>query len=114
MIYVDEFRLWLPRQPRPFHEGSSHLTSDVSLDELHEFARRLGLKKSWFQPRCSLHKWVATGDRGIDLSSHYDLTRSRRERALAMSAVFMPIREQIRRRASSLAAPVAGAKEGGR
>ena len=27
-----------------------HMVSDASLDELHAFAAKLGLKRSWFQP----------------------------------------------------------------
>lgn len=83
-VYVDEFRLWLPRQPRPFHKGSCHLTAD-SIEELHEFARRIGLRRGWFQ--------------GKSLVPHYDLTEPRRERALAAGATFVPARTQaIRRR----------------
>jgi hypothetical protein len=85
-VYVDEFRLWLPRQPRPFHEGSCHLTADT-LDELHDFARRIGLRRGWFQKH--------------HIAPHYDLTEARRDRALAAGAVFVPAREQsMRRRAA--------------
>ena len=89
MVYVDEFRLWLPTQPRPFHQGSSHLTADT-VDELHSFAARIGMKRSWFQDH--------------PLLKHYDLVRSRRERALVLGAVFVPMREQLRRRRERLAA----------
>lgn len=39
-VYVDELKLWLPNQRRPFHDGSCHLTADT-LDELHDFAQRI-------------------------------------------------------------------------
>ncbi|MDI2141302.1 MULTISPECIES: DUF4031 domain-containing protein [unclassified Pseudomonas] len=48
-----------------------HLVAD-SLDELHSFADRLGLKRSWFQSKT--------------LYPHYDVTKSVRTRALAMGA----------------------------
>lgn len=83
-VYVDECVLWLPRQPRPFHNGSSHLTA-TDEGELHTFARRLGLKRGWFQYR-------AIG------GSHYDLTPARREKAIQMGALFVPAREQARTR----------------
>lgn len=86
MIMVDELKMWLPRQPRPFHEGSCHLTSDGpnAIDELHAFARKLGLKRGWFQERSS---WP-----------HYDLTPARRVKALELGAVFVPAKEQARAR----------------
>lgn len=48
MIYVDTQRehrvggrIW----------WCSHMMSDVGVDELHEFAARLGLKRNWFQDK---------------------------------------------------------------
>lgn len=78
-VYVDEFKLWLPRQPRPFQDGSAHLSADT-LDELHKFARNIGMQRSWFQKHVSM--------------PHYDLVWSRRERALELGAVFVPARQQ--------------------
>ncbi|MEE4156199.1 DUF4031 domain-containing protein [Pseudomonas viridiflava] len=49
----------------------SHLVAD-SLDELHAFADKLGLRRSWFQSKT--------------LYPHYDVTKSVRTRALAMGA----------------------------
>ena len=82
-VYVDEFKLWLPRQRRPFHLGSSHLTADT-VEELHELAQRIGLKRGWFQNH--------------PLHPHYDRTISRRTAALAAGAVFVPCREQAVKR----------------
>ncbi|EKJ8514540.1 TPA: DUF4031 domain-containing protein [Pseudomonas aeruginosa] len=48
-----------------------HLVADT-LDELHEFAARLGLRRSWFQCRNY---------------PHYDVTVSVRMRALKMGAI---------------------------
>jgi hypothetical protein len=46
----------------------AHLVSDVSLEELHAFADRLGLERAWFQ-----------GD-------HYDVPTEVRQRAIALGA----------------------------
>lgn len=82
-VYVDELKLWLPRQPRPFQAGSCHLSADT-LDELHAFARRIGLKRAWFQ--------------GHPVMPHYDLTASRRARAIELGAAFVPLRQHLRER----------------
>ena len=62
-----------------------HLVTDSDLDELHEFAKKLGLKRSWFQ---------ISGNQIF----HYDLTTARkREQALALGAIFVDGREVVRR-----------------
>lgn len=81
-VYVDELRQW-PTRIRCFKPGSCHLMADT-LDELHAFAARLGLKRAWFQD----HR----------LHPHYDLTASKRARALELGAVFVPGKEQARAR----------------
>ena len=60
-------------------ERWSHLVSDVSYDELHEFAARLGVPRRAFQ-----------GD-------HYDIPASLREPALALGAQAVPARELLLR-----------------
>jgi hypothetical protein len=50
---------------------SCHLIADT-VEELHEFAARLGMKRSWFQPVSS---------------PHYDLTVRRRAKAVALGAI---------------------------
>ena len=57
----------------------AHLASDESLEELHEFAERLGLRREWFQ-----------GD-------HYDVPAEVRDRALALGAVAVDSRELVHR-----------------
>lgn len=57
-----------------------HLVAD-SLDELHQFAERLGLKRDWFQDRASY--------------PHYDVTMSVRERALGIGALPARKRQMI-------------------
>ena len=57
----------------------AHLASDDSHDELHRFARRLGLERTYFQ-----------GD-------HYDIPDRLRERALALGAEPVSSRELVTR-----------------
>jgi hypothetical protein len=64
----------------PFLRGSCHLTA-TTLEELHEFAAKLGLKREWFQE----HRLI----------SHYDLTPSKRALALRLGAEVVPMRIQL-------------------
>jgi len=80
---VDELRVWPNARP-PFHRGSCHLTTDGDLDELHEFAASIGMKRAWFQDHV--------------LAPHYDLTPQRRTKAILFGAVEVPAREQARQR----------------
>ncbi len=84
MIMVDELIVWPGAKPRAFDKGSCHLTTDGNVDELHEFAGALGLNRSWFQK----HR----------LAPHYDLTPRKRALALELGAVFVPARDQARKR----------------
>jgi len=84
MILVDELQTWPLAKP-PFRKGFCHLTVvNGTLDELHAFAARLGLRREWFQEHPIAH--------------HYDLTPAKRERALKLGAVFRTAREQSRDR----------------
>jgi hypothetical protein len=60
----------------------SHLTvgPDDDLAELHEFARRLGLQRRWFQDK----PWPR---------QHYDVTESKRQQAIRLGAVAITWRE---------------------
>jgi hypothetical protein len=55
-----------------------------TLEELHEMADKIGLKRSWFQGKAS--------------TPHYDLIESKRELALKNGAVFKSAREQAQAR----------------
>ena len=55
--------------------GGGHLQADT-LDELHEFADRMGLRREWFQSKP-----------GRPENDHYDLTRAGRELALECGAI---------------------------
>ena len=57
-----------------------HLVAD-SLDELHAFAARIGLRRGWFQDRASY--------------PHYDVTTDVRERALLAGALASRKREVL-------------------
>lgn len=77
MVAVDELRVW-PTSVRCFAAGSCHLVGDT-VTELHAFARRLGLRRAWFQ----------------NLSvPHYDLTPTKRAEAIRMGALEIPARVQ--------------------
>lgn len=75
-VYVDDlFKFPKPRHWRGrwvFADGSCHLFADT-LDELHEFAAKIGMKRAWFQDRTRL--------------PHYDLTPSRRAMAVRLGAI---------------------------
>ena len=62
-----------------------HMVSDVSAEELHAFAARLGLQRRWSQerPRASAH--------------HYDLQPARRAFALELGAHAVTSRELVQR-----------------
>lgn len=60
-------------------ERWAHLVSDVSYDELHAFAARLGLERAWFQ-----------GD-------HYDIPARMRDQAIAAGAQPVAARDLVRR-----------------
>ncbi len=66
--------IW-PRRGRLF----AHLVSDHSYEELHQFARSLGLRREWFE-----------GD-------HYDVPTEVREQAIAQGAVPVSAGELVRR-----------------
>ena len=59
-----------------------HLVAD-SLDELHAFAAKLGLRRAWFQNTASY--------------PHYDVTVAVRDRAISLGAVLADRRTMIER-----------------
>ena len=79
-VYVDALQP-RPSSPRWKHGDSCHLTADT-LDELHTFARRIGLRRGWFQNA---------------MLPHYDLTARRRLAALAAGAIPIDRNEVARR-----------------
>jgi len=81
-IYVDSLRPVLRDNPHWPWPTSCHLYGD-SLEELHAFAGRIQLRRSWFQNHARL--------------PHYDLTAARRERAVRAGAVEVTSREMVER-----------------
>lgn len=67
MIYVDALINWGWRLG-----PSCHLIADT-LEELHEFAKSIGMRRAWFQDHGRL--------------PHYDLTAARREKAVKLGAI---------------------------
>ncbi len=78
MIYVDEFRQW-----GVLRQQTSHLTAD-SVEELRAFAQEIGIPKG---------RWHAGAS-----TPHYDLNFGWRETALENGAVFVPAKDQARKR----------------
>jgi 1-aminocyclopropane-1-carboxylate deaminase/D-cysteine desulfhydrase-like pyridoxal-dependent ACC family enzyme len=87
IVMVDEVRIW-PNAKGIFRKGSAHLTVDGStpehLEALHAFAKRLGLRREWFQD----HR----------LAPHYDLVPARHAAALELGAELVDAYEQAKRR----------------
>lgn len=81
-VRVDDLKVWPHAVHRCFLKGSAHLTADT-LEELHAFAARLGLKRSWFQDK---------------IVPHYDLSPQKHALALRLGAVYMSAMDQSRMR----------------
>lgn len=73
-VYVDDLRDYGWRLG-----PSCHLWAD-DIDELHTFAARIGMKRSWFQD---------------NTLPHYDLVKSRRDRAIQLGAVQLDRRSAV-------------------
>jgi len=83
MIYVDPIQPCLKSKRWPY-KTSCHLfcDPDTSLEELHEFAVSIGLKRNWFQDHTRL--------------PHYDLTEYMRMKAILKGAVELNVEEAVR------------------
>jgi hypothetical protein len=86
MIYVDDVgipaKVWNKRTGRYVESRWYHLISDqIDTAELHAFASRLGLHRSYFQQGKALGGQVL--DPGHD---HYDVMVGKRKRAIALGA----------------------------
>ncbi len=71
-VYVDPILPCIPTAGWRWKE-SCHLIAD-SINELHEFARRIGMQRAWFQ----------VSNKGM---LHYDLTARRRTVAVRLGAI---------------------------
>lgn len=73
-IYVDDIFRATPRTAQARKHGIEwcHMMSDGNLEELHQLAEKIGLKRSWFQ---------------FTVIPHYDLTPAKRKQAIAAGAI---------------------------
>ncbi|MCI0666328.1 MAG: DUF4031 domain-containing protein [Acidobacteria bacterium] len=81
-ILLDSFYNGARGPSRYRHRRCGHLVSDSSLEELHEFASELGLRREWFQMKSI---------------PHYDLTGEIYELALKRGAILVTSREIVLR-----------------
>jgi hypothetical protein len=78
-VYVDDLMACIPNKNWRWTE-SCHLIAD-SLDELHDFAKRIGVKRAWFQSDSRL--------------PHYDLNKNRRAMAVKMGVTEIDRRQFV-------------------
>ncbi len=81
-ILIDSFQNGARGPIRYWHRRCGHLVSDSSIEELHEFAASLGLRREWFQMKSI---------------PHYDLTGQVYELAIQRGAILVSSREIVRR-----------------
>ncbi len=79
MVYIDAIQTWPNVKGQAARYGSRwcHMTADT-VEELHAFAKKIGMQRSWFQDK--------------PRHFHYDLVPSRRALAVAAGAVELDIR----------------------
>lgn len=80
-VYVDD--AYIPAKVGRHTSHWCHLFSDTSDEELHAFADRLGLRRSYFQ----------LPDARLQTLRHYDLTRGMRFKAVSLGATEITVRE---------------------
>ena len=81
-VYVD--RAMIPARVGRHESRWCHLMSDqLDPDELHAFATRIGLRRSWFQPGTRLGR---PGEHD-PVGDHYDVTEGKRWVAIRAGAV---------------------------
>lgn len=82
-VYVDDiqeyFSSMITSEAKRFGKKWCHLWTDGNIEELHTFAKEIGLKKSWFQNKKRF--------------PHYDIVPSKRKLALENGAIYMNLRE---------------------
>ncbi|MDD5650323.1 MAG: DUF4031 domain-containing protein [Candidatus Nanoarchaeia archaeon] len=87
MIYVDKPTSYIKEQISQIaqrygtHVKWCHLFAD-DVQELHEFAGKLGLRRSWFQNKRNF--------------PHYDLVQSKRQQAISLGAQEIDLRSYIK------------------
>lgn len=73
MVYVDNLKQYskISIKAKKYGNAWCHLTADT-IEELHDFAKKIGLSQSWFQNHIK--------------HPHYDLTSNKRELAIKNGA----------------------------
>ena len=61
-----------------------HLSSTESADELHAFAKTIGLKREWYQTPSVSKKTRKVAQMGPEYAAHYDLTTGRMKAKAAL------------------------------
>lgn len=89
-VYVDD--LGMPATVGGLSARWSHLIAD-DREELHMFAARLGLRRTWFQDPTVTGKPLATPGTRAAETWHYDVTASKRTQAIRLGAVPVPYRD---------------------
>jgi Protein of unknown function (DUF4031) len=85
VIYVDDFRV--PATIGRHKSRWSHLVTDSpDIEELHVFARRIGLKREWFQEYTKV---------GHLYRPHYDVTEGKRTDAILAGATPVSVIELV-------------------
>jgi hypothetical protein len=89
-VYVDDAHIPASIRNGPARHTSTwcHLFADTQ-DELHQFATRLGVRRTWFQPG------PARGDGSPSPYWHYNLSVGKRQQALRLGARPVTWRESI-------------------
>ena len=110
-VYVDDSRI--PARVGRHDTRWSHLFADTE-DELHAFAARLGLRRSWFQDPVKVGKpfKARPGSRAAQ-NWHYDVTESKRRQAVSMGAVEVSWRDAVAIIDARYQACIAAAAEAG-
>jgi hypothetical protein len=84
VIFVDEPRIYDPKDSHTRRWGKqwSHMWTDGNIEDLHQMAKRLGLKREYFQDKPGF--------------PHYDIIPIKRKLALKLGAQFTPLKEWFR------------------
>lgn len=92
-VYVDDM-LMAATIPGARPARWSHLVADTP-EELHEFAARLGLRRSWFQEPKGLGGLPLKPESLRAQHWHYDVTATKRAQAIRMGAVPVTVTELV-------------------
>ena len=81
------------------YDHIGHMVSTTNADELHSFARSIGLKRNWYQRKGHWHAaGVYAGDYHQEHHDHYDLTTFRiMNKAKRYGAVMVDPKDLIKR-----------------